>query len=289
MILLAVDGEGRSSQALPAVAALALAGRHRVLALHVATSAWAPDDPAPDAAKALAGMGVDAHSETLVVPDGDVAGTLVRRAEGEAAALIALGSRGLSSLGGLVLGSVSHQVLAAARCQVLIASAPPPLSALVPAEISRILVAVDLSPESSAALAAAERLAPSLGAHVLVAHIAGTYRDRGESTYWEALQATRDHVRSAAQRLRLLGVSAEWTLEAAAMSVPRRIASLADDWEADLLVLGSRRHRDLAASVVGSVVHGLCHVTTRPVLVAERPAQPARVAGRRLATQTMEA
>ncbi len=82
---------------------------------------------------------------------------------------------------------------------------------------------------------------------------------------------------------------AEWTLEAARWSVSERIASLADDWEADLLVLGSRRHRDLAASLVGSVVHRLCHVTTRPVLVAERPAQAVRVAAPRVATQPMEA
>ena len=282
MILLAVDSEMRSDHALPVVAALALAGSQQVLALHVSEGVWLPADPAERPARRLAEFGVDARWDTLVTPDRDVSGAILRRARVEGASLIALGSHGRTSLGGVLVGSVSHRVLAGADCQVLIVPGSGAAGPTFPAEISRILVAVDLSAESASALAAVERLAPRLGARVLITHVSDAYQAYRDGSYLQALEAARDRVRQAVQRLRTLGVRAEWTIPAALWSVPQRIAGVADEWQADLLVVGCRRHPELASVLVGSVTHRLIHLTTRPMLVAERPARPARVGARQM-------
>jgi nucleotide-binding universal stress UspA family protein len=47
-------------------------------------------------------------------------------------------------------------------------------------------------------------------------------------------------------------------------------ADLARTWDADLIVSGARRHRDLAALIVGSTDHELTRQAHRPVLIAAR-------------------
>jgi len=125
-----------------------------------------------------------------------------------------------------------------------------------------------------------ERLAPRLGARVLVCHVRSAYRD-ADASYLEAEEMARYRVRQAVERLRHLGVHADWSIRTTMSMVAGPILAAADDWEADLLVLGSRRHGDLAASLAGSVVHQLGHLTTRPILVADRPQRRVRAAARR--------
>ena len=52
--------------------------------------------------------------------------------------------------------------------------------------------------------------------------------------------------------------------------VAKAVAETAKDWNADLIVIGSSRMRDIASLFLGSVSHDLLHMTDRPVLVAER-------------------
>lgn len=49
-----------------------------------------------------------------------------------------------------------------------------------------------------------------------------------------------------------------------------RLAAAAERWNADLIVVGSRRPTDLGGLVLGSVGHELVRRTYRPVLLAER-------------------
>jgi len=54
------------------------------------------------------------------------------------------------------------------------------------------------------------------------------------------------------------------------LPVADEIAAVARVWDADLVISGSRRHRDLAALIVGSTDHELIRQAHRPVLVARR-------------------
>jgi len=279
VIVLATDDEMRSDRALPVVAALALANQARVVAIHVHDQTREPqrraagDAMAARAAWWLGRYGIEARADTVTVADGEVGAAIARTAREQGAFMIALGSHGYTSLGGVFMGSVSHQVLALADCQVVIATGAPRRETLAPAEISKILVAVDLSPESAAALAAVEPLAAVLRARVMLMHVPNAHLGSGDMSYLEIEDAARWLLRRSAHKLRMAGVPADWMIPPGFDSVADRISRAADEWEADLLVLGSRRHRDLASALVGSVVHRLGHLTARPILIAERPAR----------------
>jgi hypothetical protein len=89
-----------------------------------------------------------------------------------------------------------------ADCQVLIARGPAGQEPLSPAEISKLMVAVDLSLEAVAAVAAVERLAPALDACVLVVHVTDARFGNGGPSSLEIEDGARAMVRRAKQRLR---------------------------------------------------------------------------------------
>jgi nucleotide-binding universal stress UspA family protein len=279
LIVVGADAERRSDDVLPAVAALALATRSRVLVLHVHNTAHHPRIPAEVRAVAaraawhLERFAVDAQAETVVVNGAHVAQEIVDVAGRHGARMIALGSHGHSSMAAVFLGSVSHGVLARADCQVLIAPPGAARGAKEPAEISKILLAVDASPESRAAVLASTALAPLLRARVKVLHVRNAVFGNGDLSYVEIEEEARTMARQAAYQLREAGIRADWTIPAGINAVAEQIADAADDWEADLILVGSRRRRDLASALAGSVVHRLGHLVRRPILVAERPAR----------------
>lgn len=53
-------------------------------------------------------------------------------------------------------------------------------------------------------------------------------------------------------------------------SVATTLAEAVREWEADVIVLGSRRPGDWEALLAGSTAHGVLHRGDRPVLFAER-------------------
>lgn len=286
LIVVGTDAERRSDDVLPAVATLALATGSRVLALHVHDVAHDPKTRAEVRAVAaraawrLQQFGVDAQAETLVVDGAPVAKVIVDVARRHGAGMIALGSHGHSSMAAVFVGSVSHGVLGRADCQVLIAPPRAAQGVQAPAEISKILLAVDASPESRSAVVACTALAPLLRARVKVLHVPNAFFGKGDISFIESEEEARAMVREAAYKLRAVGVMADWSIAAGFNAVAERIAAGADDWEADLILVGSRRRRDLASALAGSVVHQLGHLVRRPILVAERPARKVRSAVR---------
>jgi nucleotide-binding universal stress UspA family protein len=54
--------------------------------------------------------------------------------------------------------------------------------------------------------------------------------------------------------------------------VPAQIARLADDLDADMIVVGSRSLGPLKRAVLGSVSRPLLGMTRRPVLIVQEPA-----------------
>lgn len=74
----------------------------------------------------------------------------------------------------------------------------------------------------------------------------------------------------ASQQLAEPGRTVESQLLCGGGPVAARLAAAAQRWDADLVVLGSRRLTDLGGLLLGSVAHELVRRTPRPVLLAER-------------------
>lgn len=170
---------------------------------------------------------------------------LLHEASRRDATLVVVGSHGLSRAGGITLGAVSTSLLHKAPCPVLIARGP------VNAERwpRRIVVGIDGSPDSAAALVAGRALA---------ARLHGALR---------VVAATRDaHIDLEAAR----GLAPELEQHEGRAIDVLNVASE----HADLVVVGSRGLRGLRA--LGSLGERLAHdarcsvLVVRPAVHAER-------------------
>jgi nucleotide-binding universal stress UspA family protein len=136
----------------------------------------------------------------------------------------------------------------------------------------KVLVAIDGSPYTDAALSAAEGLAAKAGCAVEIVHVhehdfipskAGMAPDleRGDEA-----QALLD---GAVSRLKTQGVSVTGRLvQAQTRDVARAIMETADDCGADMIIVGRRGLSSLTAMIVGSVSNKLIHVARVPIMVA---------------------
>lgn len=182
-------------------------------------------------------------------------GTLVE--EASRARLMVLGDRGLNSVTGLLAGSVAVALAAHAACPVVVVRGDEqPGSAALP-----ILLGVDASPVSEAAIAfayqaAAERAVPLVAVHswteAFAAPALTSLMDRSEDqAYEEELLA---------QRL------AGWAGKYPEVEVTRIVAHdraahllIEKSHGAQLVVVGSRGHGEFAGLVLGSVSNALVH------------------------------
>jgi nucleotide-binding universal stress UspA family protein len=142
-----------------------------------------------------------------------------------------------------------------------------------------IVCGVDGSPDSEAALAVAAGLADRVGARLIVAnvveHIPSPYATVGALGPAPVVQeppgaALRDRV-EAGERL-LAKLAEEAHLDAAERRVltglaAERLADLADELDAELIVVGSRGRGAFKAAFLGSVSTSLIGVARCPVLV----------------------
>jgi nucleotide-binding universal stress UspA family protein len=139
---------------------------------------------------------------------------------------------------------------------------------------ARILVAVDATPQSDAALSLAVRLAADQHAELVITTVLG---HRGE---WYAPpdvivdpaidarfeQDARALLEHAAQTARDRGVQVETCLRDGPVidAIVRCIA----DHQADLVVVGTHGRRGIARAVQGSIAEGVLRATSIPVLAA---------------------
>lgn len=156
--------------------------------------------------------------------------------------------------------------------------------------IRRILVPIDFSDCSRAALAHAELLARTFGATMEIAHIlepiparlSGTLaeRDPPETLGDHAWRIAREETQRIADSLAGRGISVAWHVE---MGIPwERILALAPS--ADLVVMGTHGRTGLQRLLLGSVTDKVVQRSTTPVLTvrgAERveTREPAPVPG----------
>jgi nucleotide-binding universal stress UspA family protein len=277
-ILLATDGSEQSQAAVDATIAIAKSPTAVVRVAHV----WNLEvhhrhghwdiEVRSEASKLLDRTverlykaGVVAEPEIIRADSGHVAAAIAIAARTFEADLIVIGSRGLSDWQSLTQHSISHQLLSAVDSPVLIVHSRP---AGAPAAASRILLAIaggdDLVPGVRAAAAVAQP-----DASVMVLHVAQAIVGVQGFAYVESSEEIHETMTRACGLLLDAGVKVQGMV-AHEGPVAKAVAETAKDWNADLIVIGSSRMRDIASLFLGSVSHDLLHMTDRPVLVAER-------------------
>jgi nucleotide-binding universal stress UspA family protein len=277
-ILLATDGSEASQAAVDATIAIAKSPTAKVrvahvwnLELHHRHGYW-DVEVRGEAAKLvdstverLFHAGVIAEREIVHSDSNHVAAAIAIAAKDFRADLVVIGSRGLSDWQSLAQHSVSHQLLCAVDCPVLIVRGVPAGAQI---KASKILLAIaggdDLAPGARAAVAAAQP-----NALVMVVHVAQALFGLQGFAYIESDEEIRDTMARACGLVMDAGMKAEGMV-AREGPVAKAVAEIAEAWNADLIVIGSSRMRDIGSLFLGSVSHDLLHMTHRPVLIAER-------------------
>jgi nucleotide-binding universal stress UspA family protein len=184
---------------------------------------------------------------------------LLRTADAWNPDLIILGARGHSVFGGrLILGSISQRVLYEARSSVRIARAPV-------REVDgpvRILIAVDRSEDSNAAVAAVARRSWPTGSEVALLTVVDTvmavnpfgqpsmmkWIEVADEENWEQV---RELFAPEAQRLKEAGLHVEVLVRRG--SPADQILEEANTWGADCIFLGAKGTRGIERLMLGSV------------------------------------
>lgn len=278
-ILLGLDHRGDALRAFPIVAELARQASGEIHVVTVATGRRT--GLAPATANELerlmaeaAGSGLTIRAD-VVGRRASVAAALAGVARADGADLVALGSRGRSTL--VVLrGSVGPSLASMLDTPLLLVHVDG--AQLAPWPIRRVLVAVDRHAESEAATAAARDLAAEDGAAVLLVHVpemvqvlippGPTPRMFG---YFEDDAVGAAVLDAARQRLAGADTAVSTRLLEGDGTVGTRIAEAAEQWGADVIVVGSRRLTPMGGLLAGSVTRALVRRTRRPVLLAGRP------------------
>jgi len=191
----------------------------------------------------------------------EVLGSEARRAQ-----LLVLGDRGLGGLAGLLLGSVAVGLAAHGACPVVIVRGE---RAGAGNDESPVVVGIDDSPISEAALAFAFEAAAARGVGLVVVHAwSPTAIDDALAPVmdWDAATAEEDAL--LAERL------AGWEQKHPEVAVRRTVVRngavrslVAASREAQLVVVGSRGRGNATGLLLGSVSHGVLHASHCPVAI----------------------
>ena len=268
-ILFAIDPSGHRRATESVVARLALSKNAAVILLGVIDgdqSAPAASAQMKTVADRLDAAGVRTESQLRTAKHDDVAELIAATAAELGAALIAVGSRGLSDFRGLFLGSVSHRVIAKSGCPVLVVSDRVPDTE---APIRRILLAIAGGEEMPRAIEATAEIARTSGAGVLVLHARHLLPD-DQLPYSETEEESTRLVREVSGRLEEMGIKTERRSMLTNPDAAHEIVIAAKAWNADLIVIGSRRLSEIGSLLLGATTNSLLSQSDRPVVVAGR-------------------
>jgi nucleotide-binding universal stress UspA family protein len=306
-ILICYDGSSEADRAIDVAAALfsayqaivldvgpVLTETESIAALAPVMPGQAFEDENLDDALGTARVGVQRAEERGLAAEGraGVAAptweSIIEAADDVDAAVIVLGSRGLHGLRELFEGSVSHSVAQHAHRPVLIVRAEPAPAELSPAERRRVsidvvsrgpvLICYDGSPAAKHAVTVAGTLLAGRRAIVLdvgpLELIAETYAAAGSGAA-DISRAVFDGTLAQAEAGAALARHAGFDPEPRAeVDDPpwRGIIKVANEVDAELIVLGSDGRTGLSELIDGSVSHDVAEHARRPVLVIPPPA-----------------
>lgn len=276
-ILIAADAEGLAGGAAPAVAALSEPDAE-VLIVHV----W---DLSKPKARRSAGeealehlfdevraRHLNARLDRRDAREGRVAEEIAISAGEFNADLIVIGSHRRGDLYTFFRGSVGHALASRVSTPIMVVGA----GAARPAGGRRILVGVDGGLPSREAVAAAVAVATP-ETKVTVLHVDTPVGGMGVyAPYSEVAPNDPAGRRLVDEELAVLsaaGVRAQGRHTYSADPVGETLAEVADEVDADLVVLGSRRPGALQALLLGSVAHQVIAHTQRTVVLAATDAR----------------
>jgi nucleotide-binding universal stress UspA family protein len=208
------------------------------------------------------------------VRTGNPADVILETAASEAVDLIVMGTQGLGGFRKWILGSTTERVLRRTHTPVL---AVPPTSKSgaprvggVPIETGRILVATDFSESSAIAVKNAALWARHFSVPLVLAHVV---KPMTVPPQWRALVRESDEERVADARARLIGLAEQFSnsheYETIVSVGPPSdlIASIAEDRQATLIVMGLTGDPGPFAPRPGSIAYRVLCATTVSVLV----------------------
>jgi nucleotide-binding universal stress UspA family protein len=287
-IVVGVDGSAGSKAAL--TWAFAQAARQRGARV-VALSAWVPGVHASSPWYPAYDVPIDLHAETQAAleatiaelggpPDGvDVEVRVVRGSAvgalmdaGHAADVLVVGSRGLGGFKGLLLGSISHQIVTHTPCPTVVVPHLDPATRSGEWNAERIVVGVDGSRNSIAALEWAGDWAKRTAAHLRAVsvwwHTPLPASPAQPGVGWPSLGDAHDE----AQRELDACVGASDLPPSVKVETcaregePARIL-LEEAARGGLLVVGARGHGGFLGLLLGSVATAVAHHSPCPVAI----------------------
>ena len=206
--------------------------------------------------------GVIAEREICRADGEHVAAAIACAAKAFGADLVVVGSKGLSSWQSLAQSSVRQQMVCGLDCPVLFIRGAESGASI---QTSRVLLAIttgdDLEPGVMAAVAVGHR-----DAYVMVAHVAQPIFAMRGFAYLESGDEIRETMARACQLFGDAGVTVKGVV-AHQGSVAKAVAAIAEDWNADAIVIGSSRMGNAGGLFLASLSQDLLHMT-EPVLVA---------------------
>jgi nucleotide-binding universal stress UspA family protein len=306
-IVVGVDGSATSQEALRWAVAIGESVGAEVVAIHALglLDRWLdPDASARSWRRTVSALVEETWctpfagstaTTRVEVHDGDPVDVLLGAAEYEHADLLVVGSRGVGNRQELALGSTSLRVLQAARVPVLVVPARRP--GAVPADelrLRHVLVGVDRSEASRAALELAADVAMALGGSLSVLEVvefvppfplpdpATDVGGGDERSRASTLALVEDEVRDIRER----GVGVQVIVRSG--DPAPTLLEVADDVDADLVVVGTRGRGGPAELLLGSVARTVADRARRPTLVvpAAAGARRLRRGGERLGRQS---
>jgi nucleotide-binding universal stress UspA family protein len=140
-------------------------------------------------------------------------------------------------------------------------------------KLERILIAVDDTPSSSAAVEQGLALAHDEGAHVIFGHVVSILGEQfvpGNDKPERVPETAKTELLIEAEaKAETAGVPC--TTELLIGYPPKQLALLADDLDVDLIVVGSRHLSAVKRFLLGSTSRELLSATTRQILVVPEP------------------
>lgn len=196
---------------------------------------------------------------------------IVEHADRHDVDLIVMGTHGRRGLRHLVLGSVAEEVLRRASCPALVVHHR---EAATTAQVARIVVPIDFSEHSGAALAQAKDLASLYGAaltllFVAEEHVVPFFSDTGIPTF-TVMRIDPDIVAKAGEALRQLdaqtgGPAVPTTYEVRTGKPPNEVIDYAREHEVDLIVMATRGLTSVERSLMGNVTERVVRRAPCPV------------------------